>query len=128
MAAAQTPDPPRPTVVPDTVKRVLANVGCHRPQGSKAQTITRGHFVRPNQEDWAALCESGPSSFIYIVWGGTAQCPSTLATRRNADRMLRTHGPDSARHIDHDGIEDTSAKSAATIHYCVNRSWVSSPN
>ena len=137
----------RADAVPETVQRVLDNVGCRRPQGTSVRTITRGHFVRASQDDWAALCISGQSSFIYVVWGGTVQCPSTLATKRNKAtdapagfvRTLGTLGPDAIGtalqseektrkiKIDHDGIEDAAGGSASTIHYCLNRSWVSLP-
>lgn len=126
VATVQPPPGARPDAVPETVQRVLVNLGCHRPAGQK-ETITRGHFVRPTQDDWAALCVTGQSSFIYVVWGGTAQCPSMLATRRDTGRTLRTHGPDPTRQIEQDGIADTSPGSAALIHYCLNRSWVSLP-
>ena len=130
--------------VPPTVQRTLDNVGCHRPANASPQTLTHGHFVRASQDDWAALCVAGGSSFIYVVWGGTVQCPSTLATRRSKDapatdvaRTLGTKPPDAIVHaleangqsrkmkIDHDGIEDTVAGSTPSIHYCLNRSWVS---
>jgi hypothetical protein len=130
--------------VPPTVQRTLDRVGCHRPAIASPQTITRGHFVRASQDDWAALCVAGGSSFIYVVWGGTVQCPSTLATQRPKEvqttgvaRTLGTKPPDAivkaleasgeSRNVklDHDGIEDTVAGAAPSIHYCLNRSWVS---
>ena len=142
----QQPATSRGAAVPETVQKMLANAGCHRPQANQQHTITRGHFVRPSQDDWAALCVSGQSSFVYVVWGGTAQCPSILASRRNKDfetsdggfqRVLRTRGSDSMlallrasekpaqTKIDHDGIEDANDGAASTVHYCLNRSWVS---
>jgi hypothetical protein len=136
---AQTPPSAVVVAVPDTVQRVLDNVGCRRPTQSQKDTIARGHFVRASQDDWAALCLSGRSSFIFIVWGGTAQCPSTLATRHTTERTLTTSPADAVTRvlhsgqtkqkgsIDHDGIQDTSPGSAPTIQYCLNRSWVSVP-
>src|SRR5262245_46121574 len=123
--AAQTPQKPRAGAVPEAVQKALDNAGCHRPQVNQDKTVTRGHFVRPSQDDWAALCVSGQSSFIYVVWGGTAQCASTLANRHGTDRSLATRGPDAGRGIDHDGIDDAQTGSAPTTHYCLNRSWTS---
>src|SRR5437899_3112678 len=79
---AQTPARPGHGSLPDTIQKTLDNVGCHRPRANQDKTVTRGHFVRSSQDDWAALCLSGQSSFIYVVWGGTAQCPSILASQR----------------------------------------------
>src|SRR5215471_3031167 len=138
VTTAQTAGPPRTSAVPDTIQRELEKVGCHRPASQK-DSITHGHFVRASQDDWAALCVSGRSSFIYVVWGGTAQCPSILATRHTTERALTTSPPDVVIHalqsvqpnrkglIDHDGIREASAGSGPTIQYCLNRSWVSIP-
>ena len=141
-AAPASPPAATAAAVPPAVQRVLANVGCHRPAVA-SHTITKGHFVRASQEDWAAVCVSGGSSFIYVVWGGTVQCPSTLATQRTKDvpatgaaralatlqpdaivRALRANGQSVTMKIDHDGIEDAAAGSAASIRYCLNQSWV----
>lgn len=79
------------TTMPQNVRAELTRRGCRVPQGragTAGNNTIRGSFAAPGQTDWAALCSHNGSSTVEVVWGGTAQCVSSLRPKADKDVMM----------------------------------------
>lgn len=138
--------------VPELVRFAFAAYRCDVPQPYAATMPTNvisGNFAAPDQTDWAALCTHGDSSYIMIVWGGRANCPTPTAAAANADFLqtvgngqigysrgigeagaeyirerAREHGGPRPPATNHAGIEDAFLGKASIIHYCYAGQWL----
>ncbi len=64
--------------------------------------LTRGEFAEKGQKDLVVLCKSldDGKEFIYVIWGGPAQCANTLLMS-NASRFVKKRVPQSYTEIEY---------------------------
>jgi hypothetical protein len=136
--------------LPAAIAQDLESRGCRIPQVAgvpKRNNVIRGHFEKPGQLDWAALCLQGNTSIILVFWNGSAKSPTPLApldetiadSKRGYFRILhvadgkfiRSHYDTSAPDLDplpkllsHDGIEDGIFEKGSSVHYFDNGKWL----
>lgn len=138
--------------VPDLVRFAFATYQCNVPQphdASEPANLISGNFAAPDQTDWAALCTRRDSSYLMIVWGGPARCPTPAAAAAHADFLqgvgqgkigysrrigvagmqyilaqAREYGGPRPPSTNHDGIEDAFVGKASGILYCYAGQWV----
>jgi hypothetical protein len=92
--------------------------------------VIDGEFAVKGQRDWAALCSTGSSTEIRIVWGGPARCEDQLGTRQDSDTLAEssTGGYSYGRSISlgargaQEVIWDT-VNGARLVHACVSSHW-----
>lgn len=138
--------------LPELVGFAFSAYRCDVPQPHDAvapTNVVSGSFAAPDQTDWAALCTRGDSSYIMIVWGGPAHCPTPTAAAANIDFLqgmsegkigyARGIGEASTAYIlehareyrgplppstNHAGIEDAFLGKSSVIHYCYAGQWL----
>lgn len=137
--------------LPPAIRSALSDQGCMVPQpfhATSPRNIISGEFAAAGQTDHAALCTSGDSAAVVILWGGPVTCPSPIARSANPD-FLQVVGPEGigySREIgvasmefiltraqdydgppppstDHSGINDAFVEKASVVHYCHDRRW-----
>jgi hypothetical protein len=137
--------------LPVAVRQALVHEQCQIPQAFHPETphnIIRGEFAASGQVDWAALCTSGESARIFVIWGGPIRCPTPIASELNRaylqgiggwrirysrgldvasmeyilEHATAYDGPDPPSR-DHAGINDAFVEKASVIHYCHEGKW-----
>jgi hypothetical protein len=128
--------------LPPNVRKSLERRGCSVPQTTYADNrpnnVVHGEFARRGQTDWAALCATGDSMVVVVVWGGPSSCPDMIAaTKERISPDIELGTADSAyiqRHeefygegrpypITHDGIDVGIMDKASSIWYCHEGTW-----
>lgn len=138
--------------LPDAVGREMRRLECGVPQASDlshAHNVLVGRFAAADQVDWAFLCSTGGASSIYVLWGGTEQCPTPISSAHDRsflqglggdaigysrrlmtverDRMVRyatAFGGPPVPPVWYQGIEDYFEGKASTVLLCRDGEWL----
>lgn len=130
--------------LPKAIQNDLRRRGCAVPQPPGKRTLANvisGNFRRPNQTDWAVLCNVRPKneSVILVYWNGNPSGPAVLGRTSLADQCwreigavgkanimghYRAYGGPKPPVIDHQGIDVAICEKASTISYFHRGRWL----
>ena len=138
--------------LPEAIRRELELRKCWVPQiwgDSVPHNVIRGHFARPQQNDWAVLCSRSGTSTILVFWRGTADTVAELEARADRNYLQGEGGgqtgysrsidvADSAfisSHfawyggpqpppLDHEGIDDAFVEKGSVVLYWYRGRWL----